>query len=217
MAAAFGGVSAWFLFGPSSEGEAVALEAPTPGPEAPPSGTDSSPPPEPGGDAPSEDTGETTGEGRVDSARQPAGGGPAPRSADGENGSGKAVASQDAPRKPCSPDDPFCSSVEGPAQKGPSSSDSGQSGQGLSPEQLQATVGQYRGSLTRSCRPLVTQGSAKVAATVTVGASGSVQSVSTSGGDEVPGLASCVQSRIRNWSFPVSGGPSTFNVSFNFL
>src|SRR5690606_34025377 len=115
------------------------------------------------------------------------------------------------------PDDPFCSSVDGPSQKGPSSGESGSSGQGLSPEQLQATVGQYRGSLTRSCRPLVTQGSAKVSATVTVGPSGAVQSVSTSGGSEVPGLASCVQSRIRNWRFPTSGGTSTFNVSFNFL
>jgi hypothetical protein len=212
MAAAFGGVSAWFLFGQPRPEPEVAMNTPSAslaGPDVP------APDPAPSepGDQPVSDAAGGAG---AEATPQPGGFTPGPRPG-GQDSKAKATDDKPAPKKPCSPDDPFCSSVEGPSQKGPSSGDSGSSGQGLSPEQLQATVGQYRGSLTRSCRPLVTQGSAKVSATVTVGPSGAVQSVATSGGSEVPGLASCVQSRIRNWRFPTSGGTSTFNVSFNFL
>lgn len=216
MAATFGAVSAWFLFG-QTEAPVATNQAPTAV-----GASEGAPTPEPGAPSPDGDeaAGEEPGEAPSDDdtapVGQPGSRTPAPKS--GSTGNGEKTASA-APKtkKPCSPDDPFCSSVEGPAQKGPGSGDTSKSGQGLSAEQLQATVGRYRGSLTRTCRPLVTSGSAKVSATVSVGSSGAVQSVATSGGSEVPGLASCVQARIRNWRFPSSDGTSTFNVSFNFL
>lgn len=230
MAAAFGGVSAWFLFGQSESGDPKPIASVVPtsgGPEAgpPQPGRDGSDPkkgatpsPEPGGDS-----GDTSN-GAV--GRTPTGG-PAPRTTG--SGTTKPASEDDdggkpeppdpkAPPEPCNPDDPFCS----PAVDGPSATNGdgngSKSGAGLSPDQAQATVGRYRGSLMRRCRSLVAPGkSATVGATITIGPSGAVQSAGVSGGKGHPGLASCVRQRIMNWRFPASGGTSTVNVSFKFL
>ena len=60
-------------------------------------------------------------------------------------------------------------------------------------------------------------GSAKVGVTLVVAPSGAVQSVSASGGSDYPGLASCVKSRVANWSFPSSGASTTVNIPFHFV
>jgi TonB family protein len=58
---------------------------------------------------------------------------------------------------------------------------------------------------------------ARVTATITVGANGRVQNVTTSGDPKgYRGLASCIQQRVRSWEFPPSGGTTEFNVPFVF-
>ena len=55
------------------------------------------------------------------------------------------------------------------------------------------------------------------AAGATVGAGGNVQNVSTSGEPRgYRGLASCIASRVRGWTFPASSGTTTVNVPFVF-
>ena len=59
--------------------------------------------------------------------------------------------------------------------------------------------------------------SARVNVTITVGAGGSVQNVSTSGEPRgYRGLAGCIASRVRGWQFPASNGTTTVNVPFVF-
>ncbi|MEZ4446754.1 MAG: GYF domain-containing protein [Polyangiaceae bacterium] len=224
MAAAFGAVAAWFLFGqttsgPVAENPTAVTSAPAGGPsyglgEAPPP-----PPPDPNASAAT--TAEASG-----TTRPSAGGtGTSPSGKGSEvTGSGAAPPEDDGgsttPQptpKPCDPDSPFCNSgPDGPSAK-PNTGNGSDSATGLSPEQANATVARYKGSLMRTCRNLVTKGSAKVAATITVSPSGAVSSASVSGGGNVPGLASCVKSRIMNWRFPSAGASSTISVSFNFL
>ena len=220
MATAFGAVSAWFLFGaastpPNPDGTTGPV-ASIPGGGAAGDGqprSGASGEPAASGTAVVVDGVEVDGPPRVGGTLPMTTGTTSAAPAE----SGTEVASKGKPPKPCSPDDPFCDKgPSGPSATGPSDG-SGESGQGLSPGQASATVSQYKGSLMRKCRSLVTKGSAKVAATIVVGPSGSVKSASVSGGKDYPGLAGCVKSRIMNWSFPPSGGDTTINVSFNFL
>lgn len=216
MATAFGAVSAWFLFGGDNDArDPVAELGPTAQPQPQPGG-DIAPPPPPSTDP--------TPEGSTEQATEAPPDGDASGKLYGKLPDRGTNDGKDKPEPaskgntPCDPNDPLCSTsgVAGPTA-GRSGSGDGESGQGLSQSQASAVVAQYKGSLMRKCRALVTKGGAKVAATITVGASGAVQGVSASGGNEYPGLASCVSSRIRNWTFPASGGSTTVNVSFNFL
>jgi hypothetical protein len=94
----------------------------------------------------------------------------------------------------------------------------------LDAAQTQSTVARYTGSVKRSCwqpaldaRDPSAPTSARVMLTITVGASGSVQNVTTSGDPRgYPGLASCIGGRVRAWQFPATGGTTTVNVPFVF-
>ena len=58
---------------------------------------------------------------------------------------------------------------------------------------------------------------ARVSATITIGASGSVDSVSAGGAEkDYPGLSSCIGSRVKTWKFPPSSGSTTVTVPFVF-
>ena len=89
---------------------------------------------------------------------------------------------------------------------------------------LSKTVSRYTPSVKRSCwqpaldmRTPDAPATARVTATITIGPSGRVQSVSTSGDPKgYRGLASCIQSRVRNWEFPPAGGSTDVNVPFVF-
>jgi hypothetical protein len=213
MATAFGAVSAWFLFSEKPQpvadaGPAETTAAPTPIHDPPPPPSAGAEPTGSAVEVDPIDMGQQSGSGTV--------GGPL------QKGNDKPPTSEDKTKpktiKPCSPDDPFCGTgtPDGPTAESKSGS-SGESSAGLTQDQAQSVVSQYKGSLMRRCRSMVTKGGAKVFATITVGRSGAVQSASVSGGNEYPGLASCVRQRIMNWSFPASGGTTTVNVSFNFL
>jgi len=105
----------------------------------------------------------------------------------------------------------------------PGTTPAGGGGQ-LDGAQIQTAVGRYTGSVKRSCwqpsldaRAPGAPTSARVVVTITVGATGSVQNVTTSGDPRgYPGLASCIAGRVRAWQFPASGGTTTANVPFVF-
>jgi hypothetical protein len=112
----------------------------------------------------------------------------------------------------------------GPGSSPGTSSGSTAGGGQLDSGQIQSTVSRYTGSVKRSCwqpaldsRDPSAPTSARVSVTITVGPSGSVQNVTTSGEPRgYPGLASCIAGRVRNWQFPASGGTTTANVPFVF-
>ncbi|HEY3495048.1 MAG TPA: GYF domain-containing protein [Polyangiaceae bacterium] len=110
-----------------------------------------------------------------------------------------------------------------PGGTSPGSAPAGGGGQ-LDSGQIQATVSKYTGSVKRSCwqpaldsRDPSAPTSARVMVSITVGGSGAVQGVSTSGEPRgYPGLASCIAGRVRSWQFPATGGTTTANVPFVF-
>jgi len=112
----------------------------------------------------------------------------------------------------------------GPAGGGPSGNAPPSSTQQLDSTSVQRTVSRYTSSVKRSCwqpaldtRAKDAPTSARVNVTITVGSSGSVQNVSTSGEPRgYRGLAGCIASRVRGWQFPVSSGTTTVNVPFVF-
>jgi hypothetical protein len=112
----------------------------------------------------------------------------------------------------------------GPGASGPGGAATPGGGGQLDAGQIQATVGRYTGSVKRSCwqpaldsRDANAPTSARVMVTITVGPSGSVQNVSTSGEPRgYPGLAGCIAGRVRAWQFPATGGTTTVNVPFVF-
>ena len=116
-------------------------------------------------------------------------------------------------------------SPSGPGATGanPGSTPSGGGGQ-LDAAQTQATVARYTGSVKRSCwqpaldaRDPNAPTSARVMVTITVGGTGSVQNVTTSGDPHgYPGLANCIGARVHAWTFPATGGTTTVNVPFVF-
>jgi hypothetical protein len=111
----------------------------------------------------------------------------------------------------------------GPAGTGGPSGATGGGGQ-LDGGQIQATVSRYTGSVKRRCwqpaldaRAKDAPTTAKVTVTITVGPSGSVQNATTSGDPRgYTGLANCIASSVRAWSFPASGGQTIANVPFVF-
>lgn len=98
------------------------------------------------------------------------------------------------------------------------------SGRPLDSAAVQSTVRRYTSSVKRSCwqpaldtRDANAPTSARVAVTITVAPSGSVQGVSTSGDPRgYRGLANCIARRVRGWQFPASSGQTTVNVPFVF-
>ncbi len=111
---------------------------------------------------------------------------------------------------------------KGPSQ-GTSSASTGTSQ--LDATQLSAAVARYTPSVKRTCwqpaldtRDKDAPMSARVAVTITVGASGSVQDVKTGGDPKgYRGLANCIAGRVRGWQFPPSSGSTTVNVPFVFV
>lgn len=225
MAAVFGGVAAWAVFireKPQTT-QGVAQAPPTgtqaavePGLHAPP------PPPPTGGSAqptdtstPVSGTAPTTGQGGLVAG------------AGGVKGAGSSGTAKTAePGATAAPIDTSGFSSLGP--KGPTAGPGDGAGSGaqsqLSEGEINGVVSRNKPIITRRCwtpaydaRASNAPKSARVSASVTIGPSGSVQSVSASGAsDHYPSLASCVAGSIRGWTFPPSGGSTTVNIPFVF-
>jgi len=214
MAAAFGAVAAFVLLTsetstgetPDASGTAAASGATTGVANTDPGGAPSS-------------TGTAIELAQVDVAETSSGGNT--RASSGGSAKSGAKKGTDPPKpEPCRPDDPFCDKgPSGPSAAKGTNGGNG-AGQGLTQGQVQGVVNRNRRAVSRKCMGYVTGkkgGSAKVFVSMTVGASGAVQSVSASGGKGFPGLASCVRSRVANWSFPSAGATTKVNVPFHFL
>lgn len=110
----------------------------------------------------------------------------------------------------------------GPSESGSSTGASG--GQALDSATLQKNVSRYTPSVRRSCwqpaldsRSADAPTSARVSVKIDIAPSGNVSSVSSSGDPKgYRGLAGCIESRVRNWTFPPSSGATTVNVPFVF-
>ena len=111
-------------------------------------------------------------------------------------------------------------SSNGPSATGDTNTGGG--GGQLSEGEISGVVNRNKPGISRRCwDPAFDQSdgkvkSAKVSANVTIGPSGSVQSVSAGGGDAFPGLASCVAGSIRAWQFPPSDSPTPVSIPFGF-
>ncbi|MEO8183806.1 MAG: protein kinase [Deltaproteobacteria bacterium] len=98
-------------------------------------------------------------------------------------------------------------------------------GPGLEATAIQRTVRKYSPAVRQDCwqralsaRAPGVPSSAKVTATITVNAAGRVQSVTASGAPRgFPGLARCIEERVRDWAFPRSGGETVTSVPFMFV
>jgi hypothetical protein len=98
-------------------------------------------------------------------------------------------------------------------------------GAGLDATAIQRTVRKYSPAVRQNCwqralnaRAPGVPSSAKVTATITVDASGKVQSVTAAGAPRgYPGLAHCIEEAVRGWAFPHSMGETVTNVPFMFV
>jgi hypothetical protein len=95
----------------------------------------------------------------------------------------------------------------------------------LSSAQVQSVVARNRSGIERSCwqrafanRPEGAPETARVSIALRVGASGVVESVSTTGDPPgYSGLASCIADRARGWTFPPAQRSTSVNVPFAFV
>lgn len=92
----------------------------------------------------------------------------------------------------------------------------------LSAGEIEGVVNRNKPSISRRCWDPAFDASdgktksAKVTANVTISPSGSVSSVTASGGGGFPSLASCVQGSIAGWRFPPADGESHTVIPFSF-
>jgi hypothetical protein len=108
----------------------------------------------------------------------------------------------------------------GPSPGGPSLGGGGGGGGGssLTGDQVERTVKNYQAGVRRSCYDrLATDktGTVQVTVTATVAGSGGVQNASADGND--PMIAKCIESAVRNWQFPATGGTTTVRIPFKFV
>ncbi|HWL84457.1 MAG TPA: GYF domain-containing protein, partial [Polyangiaceae bacterium] len=99
-----------------------------------------------------------------------------------------------------------------------SGSHSGSSGGGsLTSDQVQSVVSQHSLGARRKCwdQGSVQQSSVNVTVTIVVNGAGQVTSANGEGSD--PAITKCIESNVRTWSFPATGGPSTVQIPFKFV
>jgi predicted Zn finger-like uncharacterized protein len=109
-----------------------------------------------------------------------------------------------------------------PGSGGPRSSSS--AGVGLEASAIQSTVQKNQNAVKRSCwQPALTgrsadaPSSARITTTIQIAPSGAVSSVKHSGDPRgYPGLAACVASRVKGWTFPKSTATTTAEIPFVF-
>ncbi|WP_129574123.1 GYF domain-containing protein [Sorangium cellulosum] len=212
MAAAFGGVSAYVLLSPKPQTTVQVVTAPPSNPVDLPT---AAPPPPPS----------------VEPEAPPPAEAPSARPEAASPGKPGAVASQrPPPEKPVASAtgaqldrSGFGAGVPGPTS-GPGSQGAGSSLTPLSQGEIAGVVEANRPSVRRHCwqpaldaRDRNASTTARVSASVVIGASGAVQSVSAGGSEkDYPGLASCIASRIKSWRFPPSSGSTPVTIPFVF-
>jgi hypothetical protein len=133
-------------------------------------------------------------------------------------------ATEPAAGSPAPPVNPSLSGLSG-LVAGPSAgggTKAGGTGGALAAQDLERVVQSHRPFVKRQCwepalgaKPPNAPSSARVMVALDIAGDGHVQNATATGGDGYPGLASCVQSQVRNWKFPPSDGASV-KVPFVF-
>ncbi|WP_437518315.1 GYF domain-containing protein [Sorangium sp. So ce1099] len=215
MAAAFGGVSAYVLLSPKQPPPVQVVTAPAAPIQQPASLPTAAPPPPPSVDPETPAAAETAS--------------PRPEVA-APGRPGGAAGQRPQPEKPVAsgssaPIDRsgFGAGVPGPSS-GPGTQGAGSGLSQLSQGEISSVVESNRPSVRRHCwqpaldaRASNASTTARVSASVVIGASGAVQSVSAGGSEkDYPGLSSCIASRIKSWRFPPSSGSTPVTIPFVF-
>jgi predicted Zn finger-like uncharacterized protein len=107
-------------------------------------------------------------------------------------------------------------SAAGPAVGGGSAAGGGGGGS-LTSDQVEGVVRNHSLAVRRSCweRGGSSATSANITVAITVGGSGAVQNASASGNE--PAVAKCIESAVKGWQFPPTGGTTTVNIPFHFV
>ncbi len=211
MCAAFGGVAAWAVF--LRKPETIVIQA-----SGAPVTTTAAAPLGPAPPAPPTDLPSATPASSVATGPSNQGTGSV-----GNAGTSSKTPKTEASSAPPSNFDNSGFSAGGPSS-GPDANATKGSGSGqLSEGEIQGVVNRSKPGITRRCwgpaydaRDSNAGKSAKVNVSITIGPSGSVQSASASGGDQFPGLASCVANSVKAWQFPASDGQSKVAIPFSF-
>jgi hypothetical protein len=91
------------------------------------------------------------------------------------------------------------------------------SGAGLSQDQIESVVRQRSGQVKRACWDKAPPDTPTTNVSVRVAVSGQGQvTVATAEGSD-PAISKCVETHVRGWTFPATGGRSEFNVPFKFV
>ncbi|WP_394829952.1 GYF domain-containing protein [Pendulispora albinea] len=90
-------------------------------------------------------------------------------------------------------------------------------GASLSEEQIRAVMNQHSAGVRRNCweRGQAQQSVVSVTVHMTINGQGQVTSASSDGNE--PAIAKCIETSVRSWQFPATGGPSTVNIPFKFV
>jgi hypothetical protein len=90
-------------------------------------------------------------------------------------------------------------------------------GGGFDQGAIERVVNTRKAGVKRTCleRSTSTASSTKITATLTIGPSGSVQNVATTGDDPV--VAKCIEQQLKNWSFPAPGEVKQVQIPFVFV
>ncbi|MFO0617819.1 MAG: GYF domain-containing protein [Polyangiaceae bacterium] len=222
MCAAFGGVAAWALFFRKSETQVVYQNASA----TPTAGTPGVA--RPGGPGPDNNGSGTANPGDPSTPTTDASGNPqvVPGNPNYRPpGTSPSTAKSAKPGSSGTGDDPDLSGFDTGQTPGPKATSDATSSGGkgnLSAGEIEGVVNRNKPTISRRCWDPAYEASdgktksAKVTASVTIGPSGSVTSVSTSGGGGFPTLASCVQGSIAGWHFPPADGESHTVIPFSF-
>jgi hypothetical protein len=211
-AAVFGGVAAWVLLRPPQP-QIVVVQAPPPPAATSTAGSVAEKTGDKSAATAEVEVGELTTPGSTATPRGVNGGGPRPK--------GPSSATASTPVAPMDTSS-FQNNVPGPAATAATPPPTG--GGQLSSGEISAVVAQNQAIIKRKCWVPALEAKApnapanvRVVGNIVIGASGSVESASASGGErDFPGLSSCISSRMKNWKFPASGSSTPVNVPFVF-
>ena len=82
---------------------------------------------------------------------------------------------------------------------------------------IENVVNTRKAGVKRTCldRSSSTASSTKVTATITIAPNGTVQNVATTSNE--PAVAKCIETQLKNWSFPAPGEVKTVQIPFVFV
>ena len=103
----------------------------------------------------------------------------------------------------------------GPAVNG--GTGGGSASSALDQAAIERVVQQRSAGVKRTCweRGGATESNVNVHVHLVIAASGNVQSANADGNDPI--VSKCIESSVKNWSFPVSSGATTVDIPFHFL